>query len=265
MVMKDVQVSPATLSTTEAREPSVASVEPSPYTASSSDGSISDQPPYTASSSDGSISDQSNSATTNGNSRHLPSMDTGASSVTCNTPVNQQTVSRTSTRPLSVASNIAETRQTTSRTSTGAFSVTSDTPVTRQATSRTSTGAFLVTSDTPVTRQTTSRTSTVLSMEDNPFVQETGCMVFGPNSTAGSPTYNIYSDGSTGATHTFQGGGQSRILPRTQQRPTRIAYQQQVTHAVRERTMYFAPGSAVNSPTLNYRSQNCTGTMETVS
>ncbi|OJA15649.1 hypothetical protein AZE42_09650 [Rhizopogon vesiculosus] len=173
IVMKDVQVSPATLSTTEAREPSIASVESSPHTAPSSDGSI---------------SDQSNSATTNSNSRRPPSMDT-------------------------VASNTAETRQITLRTSTGAFSVTSDTPVTRQSTSRTSVG---------------------LSMVGNPFAQrvrEIECMSFGPNSNAGSPTYNIYSDGSTGATHTFQGNGQSRILPRTQQRPTNSAYQQRDTDA----------------------------------
>ncbi|OAX31104.1 hypothetical protein K503DRAFT_119634 [Rhizopogon vinicolor AM-OR11-026] len=77
-----VQVSPATLSTIEICEPTIAPVEPSPYMAPSSDGSI---------------SDQSNPATTNGNSRHPPSMDTGALSVTSNTSVNQQTISRTST------------------------------------------------------------------------------------------------------------------------------------------------------------------------
>ncbi|KAJ8596556.1 hypothetical protein M405DRAFT_805114 [Rhizopogon salebrosus TDB-379] len=125
-----------------------------------------------------------------------------------------------------------------------------------------STGASAFTPDTHISQQTTTETSTVLSREDIPSasrINDTDCMVFDVGSSAGSPTFNIDSEGATGATNTIPGNGGPRTLPQAHRRPAAGVYQSQAARVVRERTMYFGPDTTSDSPTFNIRSKGASG------
>ncbi|KAG1806103.1 uncharacterized protein BJ212DRAFT_1303762 [Suillus subaureus] len=119
-----------------------------------------------------------------------------------------------------------------------------------------------VSSGTPVVRETTSSTSAGGSLHAPPT--DTDCMIFGPDSSVGSPTFNIDSQEATGATVILPGDSPSLGLP-AQRLPPAGARQSQTAHTVkRERVMYFAPGTVTGSPTFNIRSLRASGTIEQV-
>ncbi|KAG1844316.1 hypothetical protein DFJ58DRAFT_802768 [Suillus subalutaceus] len=127
----------------------------------------------------------------------------------------------------------------------------------------TGTSSSAVSSGTPVAHEATSSTSAVPtdgSLHAPPT--DTECMMFGPDSSVGSPTFNIDSEEATGATHTSPGNSPSLGL--SAQRPPTGAHQPQTAHTVRrERVMLFTSGT-VASPTFNIRSPRASGTIEQI-
>ncbi|KAG1772589.1 hypothetical protein EV702DRAFT_1133413 [Suillus placidus] len=116
------------------------------------------------------------------------------------------------------------------------------------------------TSSTCVAHETISSTSAVHIHHPS----DTDCMIFGPESSVGSPTFNIDSQEATGATHTFPGDSPSHGLS-AKRLPPAGAHQPQAAHTMkRERVMYFAPGTVTGSPTFNIRSPRASGTIEQV-
>lgn len=129
----------------------------------------------------------------------------------------------------------------------------------------TSTSSFAVTSSTCVTHDTTSSTSAV-STEGSLHAPPTDidCMIFGPDSSVGSPTFNIDSQEATGATHLSPDDSPSLGLSALRLPPAG-AYQPQTAPIMkRERVMYFAPGTVTSSPTFNIRSPRGSGAIEQV-
>lgn len=129
----------------------------------------------------------------------------------------------------------------------------------------TGTSSFVTSSATCVGHETTSNTSAV-STEGSPDVPpaDKDCMIFGPDSSIGSPTFNIDSQEATGATHTFPGDNSPLGLS-AQRLPPAGAHQLQTAPTMkRERVMYFAPGTVTGSPTFNIRSPRGSGAIEQV-
>ncbi|KAG2338897.1 hypothetical protein BDR05DRAFT_1062476 [Suillus weaverae] len=129
----------------------------------------------------------------------------------------------------------------------------------------TGTSSSVVSSSTCVAHETISSTSAV-STEGSPHTPpaDIDCMIFGPESSAGSPTFNIDSQEATGATYTFPDDGSSPRLSAQRLLPAG-AHQPQTAHTMkRERVMYFAPGTVASSPTFNIRSPRASGTIEQV-
>ncbi|KAG2148699.1 uncharacterized protein EDB93DRAFT_1144340 [Suillus bovinus] len=129
----------------------------------------------------------------------------------------------------------------------------------------TSTSTLVASTGTRVINETTSSTSTVPT-ETGPCAPPTDvdCMIFGPESSVVSPTFNIDSQDATGATHSVPADGSSLGLS-AQRLPSTGAYQPQTVQTMtRERVMYFAPGTTVGSPTFNIRSPRGSGTIEQV-
>lgn len=128
----------------------------------------------------------------------------------------------------------------------------------------TGTSSFAVSSGTSVAHGATSSTSAVPtegSLHAPPT--DTECMIFGPDSSVGSPTFNIDSEEATGATQMSPGDSPSLGLS-AQRLPPAGAHQPQTTHTVRrERVMHFTSGT-VASPTFNIRSPRASGTIEQV-
>ncbi|KAG2074000.1 hypothetical protein BDR04DRAFT_1093641 [Suillus decipiens] len=120
-------------------------------------------------------------------------------------------------------------------------------------------------SGTCVGHETTSNTSAV-STEGSPDVPpaDKDCMIFGPDSSIGSPTFNIDSEEATGATHILPGDNPSLGLS-AQRVPPAGAHQLQTAGTMkRERVMCFAPGTVTGSPTFNIRSPRGSGAIEQV-
>ncbi|KAG2364052.1 hypothetical protein BDR07DRAFT_1375355 [Suillus spraguei] len=113
--------------------------------------------------------------------------------------------------------------------------------------------------------ETTSNTSAV-STEGSPDVPpaDKDCMIFGPDSSIGSPTFNIDSQEATGATHTFPGDNSPLGLSPHRLPPAGAHQLQTAPTMKRERVMYFAPGTVTGSPTFNIRSPRGSGAIEQV-
>lgn len=160
-----------------------------------------------------------------------------------------------SERPISIQSNLALTTgshlgPSDPSTGTSSFAVSSSTCVAHETSSITSAGSI------------TSAASTEGSSRASPT--DTDCMIFGADSSVGSPTFNIDSEQATGATLISPGDSESLGLS-GQRLPPAGPRQSQTAHTMRrERVMYFDSGTATGSPTLNIRSPRASGAIEQV-
>ncbi|KAG1725261.1 uncharacterized protein EDB91DRAFT_1087179 [Suillus paluster] len=143
----------------------------------------------------------------------------------------------------------------------------------------TGTGGLAVSATIFGDQQTTSQTSTLLPTEESsyaPPATNTDCMMFDPDSSVASPTFNIDSEEATGASRLHHIHSLAMVhLSDSQQgesrsqafisHPQQAAYQPHTAYAVkRERVMYFGPGTTAGSPTFNIRSPRASGTIEQV-
>lgn len=128
----------------------------------------------------------------------------------------------------------------------------------------TGTSSSVVSASIPVVQETTWSTSAA-PMERSPLASpgDTNCMIFDQQLSVGSPTFNIDSEGATGATVISRGDDPSpRISPQGLQPSTSARQPQMVPTMSRDSVMYFGPGMTVDSPTFNIRSKKATGIME---
>ncbi|KAG1901887.1 uncharacterized protein F5891DRAFT_1025975 [Suillus fuscotomentosus] len=128
----------------------------------------------------------------------------------------------------------------------------------------TGTSNSVVSASIPVVQETTSSTSAAPT-ERSPLASpsDTNCMIFDQQSSVGSPTFNIDSEGAIGATVISRGDDPSpRISPQGLQPFTSARQPQTAPTMSRDSVMYFGPGMTVDSPTFNIRSKKATGIME---
>ncbi|KAG1848172.1 hypothetical protein C8R48DRAFT_677373 [Suillus tomentosus] len=125
----------------------------------------------------------------------------------------------------------------------------------------TGTSNSVVSASIPVVQETTSSTSAAPT-ERSPLASpsDTNCMIFDQQSSVGSPTFNIDSEGAIGATVISRGDDPSpRNSPRRLQPFTSARQPQTAPTMSRDGVMYFGPGMTVDSPTFNIRSKKATG------
>ncbi|KAG2101343.1 uncharacterized protein F5147DRAFT_709212 [Suillus discolor] len=113
----------------------------------------------------------------------------------------------------------------------------------------TSRRSSVVSASIPVAQKTTSNTSAAPT-ERSPLASpgDKDCMIFDQQSFIGSPTFNIDSEGATGATFISCCDDPSLGIS-----------------ARREGVMYFGPGAAASNPTFNVRSPGSSGVHHVVS
>ncbi|KAG1785390.1 uncharacterized protein HD556DRAFT_1422995 [Suillus plorans] len=116
----------------------------------------------------------------------------------------------------------------------------------------TGTSSSVVSASIPVVQQTTWSTSAAPA-ERSPLASpgDTNCMIFDQQLSVGSPTFNIDSEGATGASELYG------LQPSTSARQPQTA-----PTMSRDNVMYFGPGMTVDSPTFNIRSKKATGISE---
>ncbi|KAG1827794.1 hypothetical protein EV424DRAFT_1389277 [Suillus variegatus] len=127
----------------------------------------------------------------------------------------------------------------------------------------TGTSNSVVSASIPVVQQTTWSTSAAPA-ERSPLASpgDTNCMIFDQQLSVGSPTFNIDSEGATGATVISRDDPSPRISPQGLQPSTSARHPQTAPTMSRDNVMYFGPGMTVDSPTFNIRSKKATGIME---
>ncbi|KAG1827805.1 hypothetical protein EV424DRAFT_598316 [Suillus variegatus] len=113
----------------------------------------------------------------------------------------------------------------------------------------TGTSNSVVSASIPVAQEATSSTSAAPT-ERSPLASpgDTNCMIFDQQLSVGSPTFNIDSEGATGATFISCCDDPSLGIS-----------------ARREGVMYFGPGMTASSPTLNIRSPGSSGVQQIIS
>jgi hypothetical protein len=87
-------------------------------------------------------------------------------------------------------------------------------------------------------------------------------MIFGEDSSVGSPTFNIDSNDAVGATLVAPGGSPSPGPPAQRLPPAGVRQSQTAPAMRRERVMVFAPGTVANGPTFNIRSPLGSGAIQ---
>ncbi|KAG1827804.1 hypothetical protein EV424DRAFT_1389283, partial [Suillus variegatus] len=127
----------------------------------------------------------------------------------------------------------------------------------------TGTSSSVVSASIPVVQQRTWSTSAAPA-ERSPLASpgDTNCMIFDQQLSVGSPTFNIDSEGATGATVISRDDPSPRISPQGLQPSTSARHPQTAPTMSRDNVMYFGPGMTVDSPTFNIRSKKATGIME---